>query len=126
MRPWCPSMTSIPHTRKKFYAKCQTERRIDMTHPFISASKELIQPVLSSKMEEFHMLGYEEVTENDLLSYLEMKKWKKEKELSLHQVVNDILSVKITQVMSYVTIESYKSDMFSSVNNGEDWKELLK
>lgn len=97
-----------------------------MTHPFISASKELIQPVLSSKMEEFHMLGYEEVTENDLLGYLEMKKWKKEKELSLHQVVNDILSVKITQVMSYVTIESYKSDMFSSVNNGEDWKELLK
>ncbi|MBX9985121.1 MULTISPECIES: post-transcriptional regulator [Priestia] len=97
-----------------------------MTHPFISASKELIQPVLSSKMEEFHMLGYEEVTENDLLSYLEMKKWKKEKGLSLHQVVNDILSVKITQVMSYVTIESYKSDMFSSVNNGEDWKELLK
>lgn len=97
-----------------------------MTHPFISASKELIQPVLSSKMEEFYMLGYEEVTENDLLSYLEMKKWKKEKELSLHQVVNDILSVKITQVMSYVTIESYKSDMFSSVNNGEDWKELLK
>ncbi|GAB1777768.1 post-transcriptional regulator [Priestia megaterium] len=98
-----------------------------MTHPFISASKELIQPVLSSKMEEFHMLGYEEVTENDLLSYLEMKKWKKERELSLHQVVNDILSVKITQVMSYVTIESYKSDMFSSVNNnGEDWKELLK
>ncbi|CAH0132957.1 post-transcriptional regulator [Priestia megaterium] len=97
-----------------------------MTHPFISASKELIQPVLSSKMEEFHMLGYEEVTENDLLSYLEMKKWKKEKELSLHQVVNDILSVKITQVMSYVTIESYKSDIFSSVNNGEDWKELLK
>lgn len=97
-----------------------------MTHPFISASKELIQPVLSSKMEEFHMLGYEEVTENDLLSYLEMKKWKKEKELSLHQVVNDILSAKITQVMSYVTIESYKSDMFSSVNNGEDWKELLK
>ncbi|MCM3769888.1 MULTISPECIES: post-transcriptional regulator [Priestia] len=97
-----------------------------MAHPFISASKELIQPVVSSKMEEFHMLGYEEVTENDLLSYLEMKKWKKEKELSLHQVVNDILSVKITQVMSYVTIESYKSDMFSSVNNGEDWKELLK
>ena len=97
-----------------------------MTHPFISASKELIQPVLSSKMEEFHTLGYEEVTENDLLSYLEMKKWKKERELSLHQVVNDILSVKITQVMSYVTIESYKSDMFSSVNNGEDWKELLK
>ncbi|USL35815.1 post-transcriptional regulator [Priestia megaterium] len=97
-----------------------------MTHPFISASKELIQPVLSSKMEEFHMLGYEEVTENDLLSYLEMKKWKKERELFLHQVVNDILSVKITQVMSYVTIESYKSDMFSSVNNGEDWKELLK
>ncbi|ADF41445.1 post-transcriptional regulator [Priestia megaterium] len=97
-----------------------------MAHPFISASKELIQPVLSSKMEEFHMLGYEEVTENDLLSYLEMKKWKKEKELSLHQVVNDILSVKITQVMSYVTIESYKSDMFSSVNNEEDWKELLK
>ncbi|MFV5316413.1 post-transcriptional regulator [Priestia megaterium] len=97
-----------------------------MTHPFISASKELIQPVVSSKMEEFYMLGYEEVTENDLLSYLEMKKWKKEKELSLHQVVNDILSVKITQVMSYVTIESYKSDMFSSVNNGEDWKELLK
>lgn len=97
-----------------------------MAHPFISASKELIQPVLSSKMEEFHMLGYEEVTENDLLSYLEMKKWKKERELSLHQVVNDILSVKITQVMSYVTIESYKSDMFSSVNNEEDWKELLK
>lgn len=27
------------------------------------------------------MFGYEEVMENDLLGYLEMKKWKKEREL---------------------------------------------
>ena len=53
-----------------------------MTHPFISASKELIQPVVSSKMEEFHMLGYEEVTENDLLSYLEMKNGKRKGAIS--------------------------------------------
>ncbi|TYR82298.1 post-transcriptional regulator [Priestia megaterium] len=97
-----------------------------MIHSRLETSKELIQPVITSKLEEFHLIGYEELTEKDLWAYLEQKKWRKCEELSLHQIVNDILSVKITQVMSYVTIESYKSDMFDTVTDSDDWKELLK
>jgi hypothetical protein len=110
------------------YIFCMRVRKgvVNMNSIISDEQKTIIQPVIESKLEEFHLIGYEDVTEAELWGYLNQKKWKKRQEFSLHQVVSDVLTVKITDVMSYVTIESYKSNMFETVSDNEDWKELLK
>jgi hypothetical protein len=85
-----------------------------------------VGPVLQSKLEEFRILGYMEISEPELWEYLLKKKWKKVKEeIKLHQVIQDILSVKVSDYLSYATVEAYKATEFS-LNTEGDWKELLK
>ncbi|WP_043933996.1 post-transcriptional regulator [Bacillus sp. EB01] len=83
-------------------------------------------PVLESKLEEFRLLGNESISEQELWGYLIKKKWKKDNgEKLLHELVQDILSVKVSDFISYATQETYKESPFSK-DNQEEWKELLK
>lgn len=85
-----------------------------------------VGPALQSKLEEFRLLGYKAISEPELWEFLLKKKWKKAtEEIKLHQVIQDILSVKVSDYISFATIEAYKATEFS-LNSGEDWKELLK
>ncbi|MED4225756.1 post-transcriptional regulator [Neobacillus cucumis] len=85
-----------------------------------------VQPVLKSKLEEFRLLGVDSVTEQGLWEYLIKKKWKKVKhEMRLYEMIQEILSVKVSDYLNYVTIESYKTTEFS-LDNEEELKELLK
>jgi hypothetical protein len=85
-----------------------------------------VQPALASKLSEFSLLGYNSVTESGLWGFLQKKKWKKLKdEIQLHQVIQDILGVKVSDYMSFATIEAYKAPEFSFEDENE-WKELLK
>jgi hypothetical protein len=85
-----------------------------------------VAPALQSKLEEFRILGYMEISEPQLWEFLLKKKWKKIKEeFKLHEVVQDIFSVKVSDFMNYAKVESFKAAEFS-LNNEEDWKELLK
>ncbi|WP_066365486.1 post-transcriptional regulator [Neobacillus fumarioli] len=85
-----------------------------------------VQPVLSSKLEEFRLLGYDSITETELWEFLIKKKWKKAKdEPKLHQIIQDILTIKVSDFISYAAIESYKSTEFS-MDDENEWKELLK
>lgn len=85
-----------------------------------------VQPAMASKLEEFNLLGYDAVTENELWEFLIKKKWKKPKdEIMLYEIIQDILTVKVSDYMSFTTIESYKSAEFS-MNDENEWKELLK
>ncbi|MDR4948712.1 post-transcriptional regulator [Neobacillus cucumis] len=85
-----------------------------------------VQPVLKSKLEEFRLLGVDSVTEQGLWEYLIKKKWKKVKhEMRLYEMIQEILSVKVSDYLNYVTIESYKTSEFS-IENEEELKELLK
>lgn len=85
-----------------------------------------VQPAMSSKIQEFGLLGYDAVSENELWEYLIKKRWKKQKdEIMLYEVIQDILSVKVSDYMSFATIESLKSADFSMEDENE-WKELLK
>lgn len=85
-----------------------------------------VGPALQSKLEEFQILGYRDISEPQLWEYLLKKKWKKVKEeMKLHQVIQDIFSIKVSDYLNYVTIESYKSTEFS-LENEEEWRELLK
>lgn len=82
-----------------------------------------VKPAIKSKLEEFILLGYEDVSEEKLWVFLKNKKWKKTPELSVHEVVRDVLGLKIGEFMNYATVESFKgADWFES----EEGKDLLK
>ncbi|MDR7001519.1 post-transcriptional regulator [Neobacillus niacini] len=86
----------------------------------------LVKPALASKLSEFQILGIDSVSESSLWKYLQKKKWKKVKdEIYLHEIIQDILAVKVSNYMSFATIEAYKSPVFSLENENE-WKQLLK
>jgi hypothetical protein len=85
-----------------------------------------VQPALASKLREFRLLGIDSVTEKDLWEFLIKKKWKKVKdEMRLYEIIQEILSVKASDYISYATIEAYKTTEFS-LDDKDEWKELLK
>jgi len=88
-------------------------------HPYEQYRYTLL-PVLKSKCEEFAILGYKDVTAEQVWGYLILKKWKKhDEEIHLHQLVNDVLTVKIGEYMHFKTIEAFK---YSQVNKGPDFE----
>lgn len=91
-------------------------------HP-LEHYKEYVMPFIISKKEEFELLGYDKIDQNQIWNHLKMKKWKKNcEDLPLHQVVSDILHVSISDFMNFIQIESYKSpNLFS-----EDGRDALK
>jgi hypothetical protein len=98
---------------------------MDRSHHYGRYYKE-VKPALISKVEEFNLFGYEKVSEKDLWEYLTKKKWKKPKEeIHLYELVGDILSVKIGDLMNYTTVEAFKMGDFS-LNDEEARRELLK
>jgi hypothetical protein len=86
--------------------------------------KDTVKPALISKINEFELYGYDKVLENELWEFLNKKKWKREREEKrLHEIVSDILAVKVGEYMNYATVEAFKSpDWFS----GDGLKELDK
>ncbi len=73
--------------------------------------KQKVEEVLVSKMEEFHMLGYDAVTVDDIWTCVNEKyknDWPK-----LHTIVNDIYSLRPTELMNWMTMGVYtgKIDM---------------
>ena len=85
-----------------------------------------VQPAIASKLNEFQLLGVDSVTEGELWDFLTKKKWKKIKEeMKLHEIIQGILSVKVSDYISFATIEAYKTTEFS-FDNEEELKELLK
>ncbi|GAA0334266.1 hypothetical protein GCM10008967_26320 [Bacillus carboniphilus] len=98
---------------------------MDTTKAWESYRTEL-KPALDSKVSELKLLGYKKVTEDQLWTYLLSKRWKKlGGEARLHQLVNDILSVKPQEFMSFQTVEAFKSpNLFAKIDEDE-LKELL-
>lgn len=85
-----------------------------------------VQPALESKLAEFQLLGIDSVTEKELWDFLIKKKWKKIKdEMKLYEIIQEIMSVKASDYISFATIEEYKSTEFS-FKDEDELKELLK
>lgn len=85
-----------------------------------------VKPALMSKIEEFSLLGYGTIQEQQLWDFLTNKKWKKViEDKKLYEIVDDILSVKLGEYMNYATVEALKLKEFS-FDSEEDLKELLK
>jgi Post-transcriptional regulator len=110
------------HTKDKLFQEVPI---MEYGHTYDQYRDQLF-PVLESKLEEFRLLGNESISEQELWGYLIKKKWKKDNgEKLLHELVQDILSVKVSDFISYATQETYKESPFS-MDNQEEWKELLK
>ena len=70
-----------------------------------------IEQVCRSKAEEMRLIGYEHVTAEDVWECVSSK-YKKEGMPRLHKVINDVLSLKATSLMNYMTISAYKGSPF--------------
>ncbi|GGI10560.1 post-transcriptional regulator [Gottfriedia solisilvae] len=76
----------------------------------VSEFKPKLQVVIESKLDEFKMLGYDTVSEDELWQCLENTLWRKnEDDPKLFQLVEDILSLTVNDYMNYIRIESFKS-----------------
>jgi len=71
----------------------------------------MIEELCNSKAEEFWLLGYEHVDGKEIWDCVNAK-YAKTGQPELHQLVNDILSLKITQFMNFMTLSAFKGNPF--------------
>lgn len=71
--------------------------------------QEQLEQLLSlcqSKAEEFAMIGYDKVNKEEIWRYFESRY--RNTYPPLHRMVNEILSLKITSFMNWITLNAYK------------------
>lgn len=61
-----------------------------------------LKPALSTKCDEIRMQGYVYIKEEDIWNYLKEIKWKSSKDLSLYEMVSDILNLESEKIDSYL------------------------
>lgn len=68
-----------------------------------------IEALCISKAEEFALLGYEHITGEDIWQCVSIiKKYDEDNLPQIHQIVNDILTLKVTTFMNWMTLNAYK------------------
>ena len=86
----------------------------------------LVKPALISKQEEFLLLGYDNVSQEDIWAFLLKKKWLKkgDHEMKLFEVVQSILSLKVGELINFMSVEALKDAEFTFENEEERIKLL--
>lgn len=79
-----------------------------------------VRPVLKLKKEELKKLGMNHIVEADIWNYLKNEKWIKTTNLSLSELVNDILECNIEN------LDIYTKKELSKVERIVDTKEILE
>lgn len=72
-----------------------------------------VKPALRSKVRELNRKNVSYVKEEDIWNFLIEDRWKKTKGLELNEIVDDILNVDNSRVMSYVQVKmgNFKRDV---------------
>lgn len=80
------------------------EQLLEVPAPGMSEAElmRIVEQLCNSKAEEFAMLGYDAVTGQEIWDCVS-EKYRKGTP-ALHQIVNDILSLKTTQFMNWITM----------------------
>ncbi len=81
-----------------------------MENTHFSEWKNEVKPAVKSKKEEFHYLGYESVTEEEIWECVQSKLKKKKVEPRLYALVDTILALSLNDFMTWLTIRSYKEE----------------
>lgn len=71
----------------------------------------IIEELCDSKADEFRLIGYEHVTGREVWECVNAK-YAKTGRPELHQLVNDILSLKVTALMNFMTMNAFKGNPF--------------
>lgn len=71
--------------------------------------KDDVMPALISKVEEFHMLGYDRANEIEIWECVLAKLKKEQDYVRIHNLVRVILTLKATDYMTYLTVGAYKA-----------------
>jgi len=72
---------------------------------------DVVAQLCESKAEEFRMIGYDQVSAEEIWECVS-DKYHKTGVPPLHRIVNDILSLKVTQFMNYMTLSAYRGTRF--------------
>lgn len=72
---------------------------------------ETIEDLCESKADEFRMLGYEHATGWEIWDCVS-ERYQKSGQPAIHQIVNDILSLKVTAFMNFLTLSAFKGTRF--------------
>jgi hypothetical protein len=72
--------------------------------------REQLEPVLQSKAEEFHLMGYNQATSDDIWNCLMKKVWTGNPKKRLYEVVADIFQLKTNVYLSYLTANAQADD----------------
>ena len=72
---------------------------------------QVIEQLCMSKAEEFKLIGYEHVDGEEVWQCVS-EPYNKKGTPALHDIVNDILSLKSTKFMNWMTISAYKGAQF--------------
>ncbi|MEI7025278.1 post-transcriptional regulator [Paenibacillus sp. y28] len=70
---------------------------------------EAVERLCVSKAEEFRLIGYEHVTGQEVWECVS-DKYRKHGTPPTHRIVNDILSLKATQFMNWMTMSIYRNN----------------
>lgn len=71
--------------------------------------KKRIMPAIQTKQKELNK-KYKIVTQDDIWNYLIKTKWKKSTNLTLYDIVNDILNLNNEEIKEYAIKRSEKND----------------
>lgn len=77
-----------------------------------------IKPALYSKVQEYKRLNVSYIKEEDIWNYLSINVWKKKSDLTLSDMVSDIMDLKLEDVKSYVFDILRKRDIEISKEEG--------
>lgn len=61
-----------------------------------------LNPAFDSKLNEIKLKGFNYIKQIDIWNYLSEKKWNNKKDLSLYEMVDDILNVNNKELSDYV------------------------
>jgi hypothetical protein len=84
----------------------------------VQAWRPFIQPILMSKLNEFKLFGYNEVTEEEIWQCLEGKVWKGNPTKRLFEVTQDILGLSPNTYMNFIQLGALgakKDDLLASI-----------
>lgn len=72
--------------------------------------KQRITPAINTKIKELRNNNYLITTENDIWEYLKEEKWIKSNNLTLYDIINDILKLNNETIEEYSIKRSEKND----------------
>lgn len=82
---------------------------MDIEFNSLKELKKRIEPVLNTKIKELKN-NYNIITKDDIWNYLKQTKWQNASNLTLYDIVNDIMNIDYKKIEQYAIKRSEKND----------------